>query len=96
MGPAKKSDSEECIICYYWLFNKGYKFKDYVCNNCLDLARFCFNLRDIANTTVKGVDYRCIIYKINKSEAISQSENSVLDGCRHIQEKLKNLKEKNT
>ena len=38
----------------------------------------CLNISDIANITVKNVDYRCIIYNISKSEAINLLENSVL------------------
>ena len=40
-------------------------------------------ISDIAITTVKNVDYCCIIHKIKKSEAIDLLENSVLDnrGC---------------
>ena len=37
---------------------------------------------DINNTaiiTIKGADYRCIIYGVSKSDAIHLLENSVLD-----------------
>ena len=39
---------------------------------------FYLNISDIAIITVKGVDYRCIIHNIRKSEAIHLLENSVL------------------
>ena len=44
----------------------------------------CLNLSDIAITTVKGVNYHCIIQDINKSEAIRSFENSVLDNRGYI------------
>ena len=38
----------------------------------------CLNISDIAVITVKNVDYRCIMYNINKSEAIHLLENSII------------------
>ena len=34
---------------------------------------------NIAITTLKSIDYRCIMYNINKSEAIHLLENFVLE-----------------
>ena len=42
------------------------------------------NISDIAIITVKNVDYRCIIHKISKSEAIILLESSVLEDCGYI------------
>ena len=42
----------------------------------------CLNLSNIANVTVTGVDYPCIIQAINKSEAIHLLQNSVFDGIK--------------
>ena len=39
----------------------------------------CLNISDTAIITVKNFDYLCIMYNINKSEAISLLENSVLE-----------------
>ena len=39
------------------------------------------NKRDIAITTVKNVDYHCIIHNISKSEEINLLKNSVLEDC---------------
>ena len=44
----------------------------------------CLNISDIAVITVKNVDYRCIMYNINKSEAIHLLENSVLKDREHL------------
>ena len=39
----------------------------------------CLNVSDTAIITVKGVNYRCIVHDISKSEAIHRLENPVLD-----------------
>ena len=70
--------NKECIDCHYWFFNHGFEFQDFDCNGCHDLKMLCLNISDIAIITVKGVDYRCIIYDISKSEAIYLLENSAL------------------
>ena len=43
----------------------------------------CFNTSDITIITVKGIDYRCIIHDISKSDAIHFLENPVLDDPRY-------------
>ena len=48
------------------------------------MTMLCLDFSNIANITVKGVDYYCIIH-ISKSEAIHLLENSVLDDCGYIQ-----------
>ena len=68
--PTKSNKSKECMICYYWFFNHGFKFQDHVCNGCYDLTMLCLNISNITTITVKNVDYRCFMYNINKSEAI--------------------------
>ena len=75
---AKSSNGKECMVCHYWLFNHGYKFQNSVYNGCHDLIILCFNISDIAIITVKGVDCRCIICNISKSEAIHLLKNSSL------------------
>ena len=44
----------------------------------------CINIGNIANITVKNVDYRCIMHDISRSEAIHLLENYVLDNRRYI------------
>ena len=80
----KSNKSRECIICHYFFFNLGFKFQDYVCNSCHDLAMFSANKSNIAIITVKNVDYYCIIHNISKSEAISLLKNSVLENRGYI------------
>ena len=69
-NPNKSNRSKECIKCYSWFFNHGFKFQDSIYNDCHDLAKFRVNKTDISIITVKNVGYRCIIYNISKSEAI--------------------------
>ena len=52
-------------------FNEEFKFQDSVCNTCHDLTILCLNISDIAITTVKNVDYCCIIHNISNLEAIN-------------------------
>ena len=44
----------------------------------------CLNLSNIAIINVSGVDYRCIIHDIGKSEAILLFQNSILGDCGYI------------
>ena len=74
---AKGNNSEEYIVCHYWCFNHGFKFKNLVGNGCHDLMMLCLNLSDIAIIAVKRFDYRYIIHGISRSETIHLLENSV-------------------
>ena len=65
------------MIFHYWFFNNGFEFQDSVCNGCHDLVSV--NISDIVVIPIKNVDYRCIMHKISKSEAINLLENSVLE-----------------
>ena len=65
----KSNKSRDCLICQNWLFKYGFKFQDYVCNGCDDLSILSLNINDIAISTVKNVDYGCIIHS-SKFEAI--------------------------
>ena len=46
-------------------------FQSYVCNKCNDLLMMSINLRDNAILNIKGSDYRCVISRISKGEAIN-------------------------
>ena len=84
IGLAKSNNSIECIICHYCFFNHGFEFQNLVCKVCQGLMMLCLNVSDVAIVTVKGVDYRCIIYDIRKSEEINLLENSVLEDSEYI------------
>ena len=61
-----------CFSCH------GFECQDFVCNACHNLTILSLNISDNAFITVEGVDYRCIIHDIIKSEATHLLENSVL------------------
>ena len=44
-----------------------------LCDGCLDLMMLFLKTSDIAIIIVKGVDYRCIIHDISRSEAIEST-----------------------
>ena len=46
-----------------------------ICNRCRDLLMMTMNLIDIAVLIIKGFDYRCIIIRISKNEAINLMQN---------------------
>ena len=45
------------MICHYFFFNHAFKSENYVCNDCHDLPILSIIISDIANMTVKNVDY---------------------------------------
>ena len=75
----KTKKSKECDICHYWYFlDKGFKFQPNICNRYHDLLMISMNLSDIAILNIKSTDYRCIISRISKNEAINLMQNSSL------------------
>ena len=87
INPTENNKRKEGIICHYWFFNHGCKFKDSVYNGCHDLTMLCLSISDITIITVKNVDYHCIIYNISKSEAINLLESTVLENRGYIYKK---------
>ena len=75
----KSNNCKEYLLCHYWIFNYEFEFQSSACNRYHDLKMLCLNLSDIAISTVKRVDYCCIISHISKSDAIRLFENSMLD-----------------
>ena len=73
----KKSASKECDICHYGFFlNYSFNFQPNACNKCHDLFMMSMNLSDIAILNIKSSDYRCIISRISKNEAINVMQNA--------------------
>ena len=66
------------MVCQYWYFNHEFKLQYSVCNGCHDLLMLCLNLSNINIISVKGIDYRCIIHYISKSDSTNLLKNSVL------------------
>ena len=72
------------MICHYWCFNHGFKFQDSVGNGCHGLAMLSVDINKIIIITDKNVDYRCIIHKFSKSEAINLLKSAVLEDHGYI------------
>ena len=47
IDPTKSNRSKECMIYHYWFFNHGFKFQDFVCNGCHDLAMLSVNTKQL-------------------------------------------------
>ena len=68
----KTSESKECDICHYWKFlYEGFRLQPDICNEFYDALMMSMKLSDIAFLNINGADYRCIINRISKNEAIN-------------------------
>ena len=83
IDPTKSNRSKECMICHYCFFNHGFQFQDSICNGYHDSTMLSINTSDIAFTTIKNVDHRCIVHNI-KSEKINLLESSVIEDRGYI------------
>ena len=76
----KTNASKECMLCHYWYFkNVRFKFELHVCNKCHDVLVTAYELKNILILSVKGVDFRCILWGISRNEAVHRLNNSVLE-----------------
>ena len=76
----KSDKSKECMICHYWCFrNIGYTHEPQVCNGCHNLSMVVYDLKDCMILNIKGVDYRCYVFSMSKSDAIHLLNNFWLD-----------------
>ena len=76
----KSNKSKKCMICHYCHFKDiGYKYEPYVGHGCHDLSMVVYDLNDFMILSIKGIDYRCNVFNISKSDAINLLNNSVLD-----------------
>ena len=72
--------SKECMFCHYQHFkDAGYKSEPYVCDKCHDVLMTAYQLKNIAILSVKGFDYRCILWSFSKNETVNILNNSVLE-----------------
>ena len=58
-------------IDIWYFLDKGFKFQPNISNGCHDLLMMSMNLNNIANLTIHGADYCCIISGISKNEVVS-------------------------
>ena len=71
--------NQKFYICHYWYFlDKGFKFQPNVYHRCHDVLMMSINLNNFAVFNIRGVDYRCIINEISKSDAIKLLLNADL------------------
>ena len=63
IDPTKSNRVKECMICYYWFVNRGFKFQDSVYYGCHDLTMLSVDISNVAIIIIKNVDYGCIIHK---------------------------------
>ena len=76
----KTNASKECMLCHYWYFkNVRFKFELHVCNKCHDVLVTAYELKNIVILSVKGVDFRCILWGISRNEAVHRLNSSVLE-----------------
>ena len=73
----KTNESKECDICHYWYFlDKRFMFEAYASKYCHNLLMMSKNLDDTAILIINGIQYRCTISRISKSEAVNLLENA--------------------
>lgn len=60
------------------LLDKEFRFPPTACNGCHDVLTMSIDINNITILDIYGVDYRCIIHGIGKSEAIKLSRNADL------------------
>ena len=76
----KTNKSVECMICHYWYFKDiGFKYQPYVCNGCHDFSMIVQKLDEFVILKLKGVGYRYCVFNMNKNDAVSLLNNSVVD-----------------
>ena len=73
------SASKKCDICHYWHFlDKIFKFQTNAYNGYHNVLMMSMNLSDIAVLNLNGADYRCVINRFSKCEAIYLLEKADL------------------
>ena len=68
------------MLYHLWYFlDTGNRYEPEVCIDCRDILTMVYEPKDVAILNIKGVDYRCIIWNMSKSNAINRLNNSKLD-----------------
>ena len=61
------------MIYHYWCFKDiGCKYEPHVCNKCDDLLMVVYDLKNFMILNIKGVDYRCYVFNMSRSNAINK------------------------
>ena len=67
------SNDKSIMICHYWYFKDiGYKFEPNVCNKFHNISVMDYELETIAVLNVKGIDCRCVLQNMTKTDTISR------------------------
>ena len=76
----KTNASKECEICHYWCFlDKNFNYEPYLKNVRHDLIQKAINFNDVAIVSIKANDYRIYFWYMNKDDAITIMNNSILN-----------------
>ena len=51
--------------------NVVFRVEAHVCNKCYDVLMTAYELKNIGILSVKGVDFRCILWGISRDEAVN-------------------------
>ena len=72
----RSNKSKECMICHHWYFKDiGYKFEPLACN----IFMMAYKLENIVILSIKGVNYRYVLWNITRNDAINRLNISELD-----------------
>ena len=72
----KTNALKECDICHYWyLLDKYFKYKPYLCNGCHGLTQKAMNF-NVAIVSVEESDYRIHFWYMSKNDVINIQRNS--------------------
>lgn len=65
-----------CHLSPSLFLDKGFKFQLDICNRFHNVLIMSINLNDISILNIHGIDYRSIMNKISKSEAVNLLQKS--------------------
>ena len=70
---------KECDICHYWCFkDNGFKYEQYLCNDCHDLMQRAMIFNNTAIVYGNGIAYRINFWYMSKDNAINIMNGSNL------------------
>ena len=67
------------VLSFWYFKNVGFKFQPNGCNRYHDLSMMVYDLDDFMILNIKGVDYRCFVFKVSKNTTIKLLNNSKFD-----------------
>ena len=61
------------------IFKIEWHIEPHACYKCHDVLMTAYELKNIAILNVKGVDFKCTLWRISRDEAVNNLNNSVLE-----------------